>query len=230
MISAPAVVNHHGRCITTTSFRSRHQYNLSSGVSCVNRQNDYIGVAWLLLGNRRSFLGDDSLRLSSKRKNGCARELLGRATRLSRGNHRKVLELREALRQFLHLAPSDRLRSGAGTQLSAAAANFPLIVRISEAGEIELLPEGRGVLSGLGRILADLQRAGESGNLDRLKMSASEECSWVFYDRSRPALVGGAHLWSVTIRRRQRLIASGGDSGRQLKNLKFSLGTTEDRS
>src|SRR5262249_29820525 len=82
-----------------TSFRWRHRYNLLSGVSCVNQQNDYIGVSWLLRGNRSSFLRDlgcsvslqalstcaaslracrtrlaTSLRLSSKRKNGCARE------------------------------------------------------------------------------------------------------------------------------------------------------------
>jgi predicted RNA-binding Zn ribbon-like protein len=42
-------------------------------------------------------------------------------------------------------------------------------------------------LSGLGRVLVDLHHAAEIGNLDRLKMCASDECQWVFYDRSKPA-------------------------------------------
>ena len=115
------------------------------------------------------------------------RGLLEKGVRLSRSDYRKAIELREALRQFLRHAPPDRRGSGAAAQLNAAAANFPLIVRVSEAGELELQPESRAALSGLGRILADLQLAGESGNLDRLKMCASDECRWVFYDRSKPA-------------------------------------------
>lgn len=115
------------------------------------------------------------------------RGLLEKSVRLSRSDYRKALELREALRQFLSLAPADRGRIDAAGQLNAAAANFPLILRVSEAGEFDLQPERRGALSGLGRILADLQLAAESGKLDRLKMCASDECRWVFYDRSKPA-------------------------------------------
>lgn len=115
------------------------------------------------------------------------RGLLEKRVRLSRRDYRKALELREALRQFLSLAPTDRRGIDAAGQLNAAAANFPLILRVSEAGELDLQPERRGALSGLGRILADLQLAAESGNLDRLKMCASDECRWVFYDRSKPA-------------------------------------------
>jgi predicted RNA-binding Zn ribbon-like protein len=115
------------------------------------------------------------------------RELLGNRAKLSRGDHRKALELREALRQFLSLAPPDRREAGAAARLNAAAASFPLTVRVSEAGKLELQPEQRGALSGLGRVLADLQRAAESSNLDRLKMCASDECRWVFFDRSKPS-------------------------------------------
>ena len=115
------------------------------------------------------------------------RGLLEKSVRLSRSDYRKALELREALRQFLSLAPTDRRGIDAAGQLNAAAANFPLILRVSEAGGLDLQPERRGALSGLGRILADLQLAAESGNLDRLKMCASDECKWVFFDRSKPA-------------------------------------------
>jgi predicted RNA-binding Zn ribbon-like protein len=115
------------------------------------------------------------------------RGLLEKGAKLSQGDLRKALELREALRQFLHLTPADRRGSSASAQLNAAAAKFPLLVGVSKAGELELQPERRGALSGLGRILADLQLAAASGNLDRLKTCASDECGWVFYDRSKPA-------------------------------------------
>jgi predicted RNA-binding Zn ribbon-like protein len=139
------------------------------------------------------------------------RRLLEKGIRLSRSDHRKVLELREALRQFLRHTPPDRRGSGATAQLNTAAADFPLIVRVSEAGELELQPKRRGALSGLARILSDLQLAAENGTLDRLKMCASDECRWVFYDRSKPAtrrwcssaLCGNRHK-TRTYRTRQR--------------------------
>jgi predicted RNA-binding Zn ribbon-like protein len=139
------------------------------------------------------------------------RGLIEKGVRLSRSDHRKVLELREALRHFLSHAPLDRRASAATGQLNAAAAGYPLLVRASEAGKLELQPERRGALGGLARILADLQLAGESGTLDRLKMCASDECRWVFYDRSKPAtrrwcssaLCGNRHK-TRTYRTRQR--------------------------
>ncbi len=143
------------------------------------------------------------------------RGLLEKNVRLSRSDYRKALELREALRQFLCLAPTDRRGIHAAGQLNAAAANFPLILRVSEAGELGLQPERRGALSGLGRIMAELQLAAESGNLDRLKMCASDECRWVFYDRSKPATrrwcssaLCGNRQKTRTYRTRQRQRAS----------------------
>lgn len=113
--------------------------------------------------------------------------LLEIGARLSRGDHEKAMALRGALRGFLRLAPSDR-RAGPDTaRLNAVAANFPLIVEITEGYGIRLQPQRCGASSGLGRILADLHHAAEIGNLDRLKMCASDECQRVFYDRSKPA-------------------------------------------
>jgi predicted RNA-binding Zn ribbon-like protein len=115
------------------------------------------------------------------------RALLKTDASLSRRDHQVALELRRAVRGFLQHAPSDG-RAGADTALlNAAAVHFPLIVQVSDSGNIQLRPQPRGALSGLGRLLADLQVASESGDLDRLKMCASDECRWVFYDRSKPA-------------------------------------------
>jgi predicted RNA-binding Zn ribbon-like protein len=43
--------------------------------------------------------------------------------------------------------------------------------------------------------LAELHRLGEVGRLDRLKMCASNECHWVFYDLSKP----GNRRWCSSI-------------------------------
>lgn len=116
-----------------------------------------------------------------------SRGLIEKGVKLGQNDLRKALELRAALRGFLELAPAARRNSPEAARLNAAAANFPLVVRVSEGGAFGLQPVPRGALSGLGRILADLQRAAERGELDRLKMCASDECRWVFYDRSKPA-------------------------------------------
>ena len=114
--------------------------------------------------------------------------LLGKGVRLSRGDHKKALELRGALRGFLQRAPSDRRGAADAAHLNSAAASFPLVVEVSQGLGVRLRPRHRGVLSGLGTILADLLHAAEIGKLDRLKMCASDECQWVFYDRSKPAM------------------------------------------
>jgi predicted RNA-binding Zn ribbon-like protein len=112
--------------------------------------------------------------------------LLEIGARLSRNDHEKAIALRGALRRFLHLAPSDRRAGAEASGLNAAAANFPLIVETGGCG-IQLQPQRRDASSGLGRILADLHHAAEIGKLDRLKTCASDQCQWLFYDRSKPA-------------------------------------------
>jgi predicted RNA-binding Zn ribbon-like protein len=116
-------------------------------------------------------------------------QLLSRDARLDRNDHRRAVELRDAIRELLQLAP-DR-RGAERARLSGAAARFPLIVQLSEAGEIRLEPMPGRPIDGLGAILAALCHAAETGRLDRLKMCASDECHWVFYDRSKP----GSRRW-----------------------------------
>ncbi|MGH8180717.1 MAG: CGNR zinc finger domain-containing protein [Steroidobacteraceae bacterium] len=114
------------------------------------------------------------------------RGLLERGVRLGRSDHEKALELRGALRAFLGIAPAERA-AAAGARLSAAAADFALVVEASQKGRMRLQPLPRNALSGLGAVLADLHHAAECGNLDRLKVCASDECQRVFFDRSKPA-------------------------------------------
>lgn len=95
------------------------------------------------------------------------RGLLEKGVRLSRSDHEKVLELRSALRSFLQLAPLSRYAGADVARLNAAAANFSLIVEVSESVGTRLRPQHRSVLSGLGAILADLHHAAESALRDK---------------------------------------------------------------
>lgn len=116
-----------------------------------------------------------------------ARALLASGARLSNDDHRKALELRSALRGVLQLAPLDRRSGPDVARLNAAAAHFPLIVEVSAGTGVRLRPLHGSAVSGLGRVVADFHHAAETDRLDRLKVCASDECQWVFYDHSKPA-------------------------------------------
>jgi predicted RNA-binding Zn ribbon-like protein len=117
-----------------------------------------------------------------------ARELSPENARLSEDDLRKVLALREALRSFIQLSPNDReANADAAAQVNAAAVNFPLTLKLLKGGDVALRPLCLAPASGLGTVLAELQQLAATDRLDRLKMCASEECHWVFFDRSKPA-------------------------------------------
>lgn len=96
--------------------------------------------------------------------------------------HHQTLALRDALRDFIATAPPMRRPDAA---LDRAAMHFPLIVSIGMGGAPQLMPApGSGAL---GRVLAEFQTLQVTNQLARLKMCDSEECRWVFFDRSKPA-------------------------------------------
>jgi predicted RNA-binding Zn ribbon-like protein len=141
-----------------------------------------------------------------------ARGLLNKGAGLDAEDHRNALELREALRSFLQLAPADRAESvGAAQRLNVAAAHFPLTLEVSATGGTGLRPARDHPSSGLGNVLAELHRLSETSRLNRLKLCDSDECRWLFYDRSKPgnrrwcssALCGNRQK-TRTYRRRRR--------------------------
>jgi predicted RNA-binding Zn ribbon-like protein len=114
------------------------------------------------------------------------RGLLAGGESVSVQDHRHAIRLRQALRGFLETPPEARAERGElAKALSEAAAVFPLVVRVSSHAK-GLLQPAPGA-SALGRILAELYCLEEGDRLDRLKMCASDECHWVFYDRSKPS-------------------------------------------
>jgi predicted RNA-binding Zn ribbon-like protein len=111
-----------------------------------------------------------------------ARRLRGRA---SRAVHEQALNLRTALRTFLRMRPEERAGSSTAVDdLNAASEAFPLVVNLADA-EVTLQPvEGT---SGLGQVMAQFHTLAATQQLDRLKMCASDECGWIFFDQSKPA-------------------------------------------
>jgi predicted RNA-binding Zn ribbon-like protein len=114
------------------------------------------------------------------------RGLLGAGVRLDTKCLNKARKLRRALRELLLREPADRNDPAVAAELNAIAAEYPLLVQIAKGTPV--LEPRPGVRSGgLAAILGELQRAAHTGALDRLKICASDECRWAFFDRSKPA-------------------------------------------
>jgi predicted RNA-binding Zn ribbon-like protein len=113
------------------------------------------------------------------------RGLLKKGGQASGADHRQALELRNALRAFLQLPPASRATSRQRAEcLNRASDPYPLVVRVAQGGAVRLQPAPGA--NGLGQVLAELFRLAGNGSLDRLKICGSDECHWVFFDRTKP--------------------------------------------
>jgi predicted RNA-binding Zn ribbon-like protein len=141
------------------------------------------------------------------------RRLLHRAEHVDGSDHRAALELRKTLRDFLANPPERRAQARqAARQLAAASRKFPLVLTVSDTGAVELAA-GPGSNS-LGSVLAQMIRLAQGGRLARLKTCASDECHWIFFDRSKPAnrhwcssLICGNRQKTRAYRERQRWVS-----------------------
>ena len=113
-----------------------------------------------------------------------AHGLLEGDAKVSRAEHGEALKLRDALRALLFAPPAER--AAAAGPLNALAARVPLVVTTSQDRVLDMRPIARRATSGLGRMLVDVVRLADSGRLARLKTCDSDECRWIFFDRSKP--------------------------------------------
>jgi predicted RNA-binding Zn ribbon-like protein len=114
------------------------------------------------------------------------RGLLHRTEHVDARHHRAALELRKALRDFLLNRPDDRHQAReAALQLTAASRQFPLMLAVSDEGAVALSPVPGA--SALGSVLGQMIGLAETDRLARLKTCPSDECHWIFFDRSKPA-------------------------------------------
>lgn len=100
--------------------------------------------------------------------------------------------LRDHIRDYLECDPIERRRDTLVSQaLDKAMARFPLRVTMAGKEGMKLAPGGTDAAAGLSAIIAELYNGAADGTLERLKMCASDECKWVFFDRSKP----GTRRW-----------------------------------
>lgn len=125
----------------------------------------------------------------------CERDLSRSDQRVTPAMLAIALELRARLRAFLQADTETRRKDRIMLRaLTRATSHFPLVAAARPDGALALLPARQDGIGGLAAVVADMHNAALSGNLDRLKMCASEECRRVFYDRSKPA----SRRWCVS--------------------------------
>src|SRR5262249_26540270 len=100
-------------------------------------------------------------------------------------SHRQALDLRSALRSFLELPPAQRGNIAVARRLTAASRDFPLTLTVAGEGTVTLAAAPGS--NALGRVVAELCGLAKTDRLARLKACASEQCHWIFFDRSKPA-------------------------------------------
>ncbi|SRR5579871_1006464 len=114
------------------------------------------------------------------------RGLLKPRDSISSADHRRALELRSALRRFVQFEPESRAEATElAEELNRITDSFAFVMKIDQHGGVDLQP-APGV-SGIARVLAEFFSLAEGGHLGRLKMCTSDECRWIFFDRSKPS-------------------------------------------
>jgi predicted RNA-binding Zn ribbon-like protein len=108
--------------------------------------------------------------------------LPGAGEELDDADRRRVVELREALRELL--AGGDAAPEAVAA-LERAGSDAPLVVAFGADGSARLAPAGTGASAVIAALLAIVARAQADGTWSRLKACAAESCGWAFYDRSR---------------------------------------------
>jgi predicted RNA-binding Zn ribbon-like protein len=112
-------------------------------------------------------------------------ELLDASARVTIADQRRVVELREALRQLLLANNGVPLEPGAVDVLNGFAGRAPLEARFDATGTIGVTGHSGGIDGALGQLLAVVVQSVADGTWTRLKACREDECQWAFYDRSR---------------------------------------------
>jgi predicted RNA-binding Zn ribbon-like protein len=131
-------------------------------------------------------LAGDGQRASASEAGDLAAEPASEDLAAGAADLRRAIDLREALRAALLVnneggAPE----SAAIAVLNRVAARAKLVTRFDKQGGATLDPVSGGVDGALGRLLAIVYGAMESGDWRRLKVCRSDTCLWAFYDTTK---------------------------------------------
>jgi predicted RNA-binding Zn ribbon-like protein len=109
--------------------------------------------------------------------------LLDGGARVSTGDHRRAIELREAIRELAAAHAGHDHDPAAIDTVNAAARRAGLHPVLGARTRLE--PAAGGADAALGRIVAAIHEAVAEGTWPRLKACDRHVCRWAFYDRSK---------------------------------------------
>jgi predicted RNA-binding Zn ribbon-like protein len=113
------------------------------------------------------------------------RHLLGEGVRLTQGDYRRVIEVRETLRALLRANSGRSLAPDQAETFNYIARHAPLRVHLRPDGQTTLLPDIDGIDGVIGSLLSTVFIAMTDGTWPRLKVCANDRCQKVFYDHSK---------------------------------------------
>jgi predicted RNA-binding Zn ribbon-like protein len=99
--------------------------------------------------------------------------------------HRRLLDLREALRELLRANNGGDASDGALAALREAAARSGYRTLLGESGKLTIEPAGEGPDALQARLLLAAERLQAAGEWSRLKACPAGDCEWAFHDTSR---------------------------------------------
>jgi predicted RNA-binding Zn ribbon-like protein len=111
--------------------------------------------------------------------------LAGTRVGITGDDHRRALELREALRALAAANNGEPLPREAAATLDGFARRSGLIAGFGPGGEPRETPTASGADRAFGELLAIVHRAIRDGTWPRVKACREHDCRWVFYDNSR---------------------------------------------
>ena len=106
---------------------------------------------------------------------------------------RRIRAFRSILRAVFLAHAGQKVAGSRIRQANAALSTASLQLRVDETGDVQLVPHATldGAAAVTAHVAAGIARSIDDGSWYRLKACASDECRWVYFDRSR----SGASRW-----------------------------------
>jgi len=113
------------------------------------------------------------------------KRLLGRQDRVTRSDHQRAIDFREALREILLGHTGGEVGSGTVRRFDAVVSRIPMRLRVDDTGWVRVAAAGQGFDAAQAELLARVYEAMEDGTWQRLKVCADDTCRWAFFDHSK---------------------------------------------